>query len=59
MVGDPATFGIITVSDRASDGEYEDEGGPAILGFFEEAVQSSWTHHYRIVKDERDVAKRP
>ena len=55
MVGDPATFGIITVSDRASDGEYEDEGGPAILGFFEEAVQSSWTHHYRIVKDERDV----
>ena len=55
MVGDPVTFGIITVSDRASVGEYEDEGGPAILGFFKEAVQSSWTHHLRIVKDEREI----
>ena len=27
MVGDPAVFGILTVSDRASTGEYEDEGG--------------------------------
>ena len=31
MVGDPAKFGIITISDRAHSGEYEDEGGPAIL----------------------------
>ena len=44
MVGDPAVFGILTVSDRAHSGEYEDEGGPAILGFFEEAVASQWTH---------------
>ena len=27
MVGDPAKFGILTVSDRAHSGEYEDEGG--------------------------------
>ena len=52
MVGDPATFGIITVSDRASKGEYQDEGGPAILGFFEEAISSEWSHHYRVVPDE-------
>ena len=49
MVGDPATFGILTVSDRAHSGEYEDEGGPAILGFFEDAVQSEWNHHYKVV----------
>ena len=38
MVGDPAVFGILTVSDRAFSGEYQDEGGPAILGFFNEAI---------------------
>ena len=38
MVGDPATLGILTVSDRAHKGEYEDEGGPAILQFFKEAI---------------------
>jgi len=52
MVGDPAVFGILTVSDRASKGEYKDEGGPAILGFFEEAILSEWSHHYRVVSDE-------
>ena len=31
MVGDPATFGILTVSDRANSGEYEDEGGGDVV----------------------------
>ena len=53
MVGDPATFGILTVSDRAHSGEYEDEGGPAILGFFGDAIQSEWNHHYKVVPDEK------
>jgi len=39
-VGDRATFGVVTVSDRASTGVYEDISGPAILQFFAEAVQS-------------------
>ena len=52
-VGDPILLGIVTVSDRASQGEYEDEGGPAILGFFEEAIKSPWTVHYRCVPDEQ------
>ena len=43
MVGDPAIFGILTVSDRAHSGEYEDEGGPSILDFFEEAIASKWS----------------
>ena len=38
--GDQATFGVITVSDRASQGVYEDISGPAILGFFQEAIKS-------------------
>jgi hypothetical protein len=39
-VGDPAVFGIVTVSDRASAGIYNDDSGPAILGFFAEAIKS-------------------
>ena len=54
MVGEPAVFGILTVSDRAHSGDYEDESGPAILGFFEEAIASEWSHHCRIVPDEQD-----
>ena len=39
-VGDPAVFGVVTVSDRASAGIYEDKSGPAILNFFHEAIKS-------------------
>jgi molybdopterin adenylyltransferase len=55
MVGEPAVFGILTVSDRAHSGNYEDESGPAILGFFRDAIASKWSHHCRIVPDEQDV----
>ena len=44
-VGDPIRFGIVTVSDRASAGVYEDEGGPSILTFFEQAIRSPWEAH--------------
>ena len=39
-IGDAAVFGVVTVSDRASAGIYNDESGPAILQFFSEAVKS-------------------
>ena len=50
--GDFAKIGIVTVSDRASRGEYNDEGGPAILNFLSEAVASPLEVHYRCVADE-------
>ena len=56
-VGDPVRLGIVTVSDRASRGEYKDEGGPAILAFFQDAIQSPWTAVYRCVPDERDAVE--
>lgn len=52
-VGDAAKFGILTVSDRASAGTYEDLSGPAILQFFHEAVASPWTTDYRVIPDEQ------
>ena len=54
-VGEHIRIGIVTVSDRASDGAYADEGGPAILGFLQEALRSPWTAEYRCVPDEQPV----
>lgn len=56
-VGDPVRLGIVTVSDRASRGEYVDEGGPAILAFFQDAIKSPWTSIYRCVPDERGAVE--
>jgi molybdopterin adenylyltransferase len=48
-----ARIGILTVSDRASRGEYADEGGPAIRELLGEILASPWTPVYRVVPDER------
>ena len=49
------TVGVLTCSDRAHRGEYEDEGGPALVEWLDEALVSQWEHHSRVVPDERDV----
>ena len=48
-----ARIGILTVSDRASRGEYEDEGGPAIERLLREILISPWEPVYRIIPDEQ------
>lgn len=48
-----ARIGIVTVSDRASRGEYEDLGGPAISAYFDEVLSSPWTAVARVIPDER------
>ena len=53
--GDLVDIGILTVSDRASRGEYEDEGGPAILEFLKEAIASPVNVHYSCTAD--DIAQ--
>ena len=57
-VGEHVRIGIVTVSDRASEGAYADEGGPAILGFLQEALRSPWTAEYRCVPDEQPVIEK-
>src|SRR5689334_19993104 len=47
-----ARIGIVTVSDRASRGEYEDRGGPAIQQYFAETLSSSWIPVARVIPDE-------
>lgn len=53
-IGDSARIGVLTVSDRASAGIYEDASGPAIIDFLGEAVASPWTAVCEMVPDEQD-----
>ena len=45
-------FGVLTASDRASAGDYEDLSGPAIEQFLDEAITSPWEVIRRLVPDE-------
>lgn len=45
-------IGILTVSDRASSGEYEDRGGPALRELLTLYIKSGWELDYRVVPDE-------
>ena len=47
-------IGFVTVSDRASRGEYEDLGGPAMQDWLSKALTSEWEAVARIVPDEQD-----
>lgn len=49
-----ARIGILTVSDRASRGEYEDRGGPAIHAYLDEVLTSEWEPVAKVIPDERD-----
>ncbi|QCO16007.1 molybdopterin adenylyltransferase [Azospirillum brasilense] len=50
----PARIGIVTVSDRASAGIYEDKGGPAIRAELERIVASPWEPVARVIPDDRE-----
>lgn len=46
-------IGVVTVSDRASKGEYEDRGGPAINTWLKKAITNSWQAVNRVIPDEQ------
>jgi len=48
-------IGIVTVSDRASQGVYDDLGGPAIESWLGAALASPWRPVRRLVPDERPL----
>jgi molybdopterin adenylyltransferase len=50
---DAVPIGILTVSDRASRGEYEDKGGPGIVAALTAILAVRWRAVARIVPDER------
>jgi molybdopterin adenylyltransferase len=48
-------IGIVTVSDRASKGVYEDKGGPAIRDCLTEILSCPWEPVPRLIPDERPL----
>jgi molybdopterin adenylyltransferase len=45
-------IGVVTVSDRASRGDYEDLGGPAIVDYLTQHVSGEWQAIRRVIPDE-------
>lgn len=52
-----ARIGILTVSDRAYRGVYEDLGGPAIHDYMNEVLTNDWEPVAQVVPDELDAIK--
>jgi molybdopterin adenylyltransferase len=50
-----ARIGILTISDRASRGEYQDLGGPALRAWFERVLTSPWEAVARVIPDEQPL----
>ena len=51
----PIRVGIVTVSDRASQGVYQDLGGPAIRACLTEILSCPWEAVARVIPDERPL----
>ena len=50
-----AKIGILTVSDRASAGVYEDLSGKAIISVLGEYIKSEWENVYEVIPDEQPL----
>ena len=48
-------IGLISVSDRASKGVYQDEGIPALQAWLMKAISNPCTFHERLIADEAEV----
>jgi len=51
---DLLTIGLVSISDRASSGTYQDLGIPALREWMTEALASPWRVETRLVPDERE-----
>lgn len=51
-------IGLLSISDRASDGTYEDQGIPALKDWLGKALASPWHAQSRLIPDERETIER-
>lgn len=51
---DPVKIGIVSISDRASSGVYEDKGLPALQDWLTRALHNPLTFEARLIADEKD-----
>ena len=54
MTFDPVKIGIVSISDRASTGVYEDKGLPALKAWLMKAVKNPITFEARLIPDEKE-----
>ncbi|AVZ78651.1 molybdopterin adenylyltransferase [Zoogloeaceae bacteirum Par-f-2] len=51
-------IGLLSISDRAADGTYEDQGIPALRDWLGRALRSPWQAVCRLIPDERTLIER-
>ena len=52
-MNDELLIGLVSISDRASSGVYEDQGIPALREWFGQALSSPWRIETRLIPDEQ------
>ena len=52
-MNDELLIGLVSISDRASSGVYEDKGIPALREWFGQALSSPWRTETRLIPDEQ------
>ena len=55
---DDLKIGLVSISDRASTGAYEDKGLPGLKEWFGAALKSPWRMEARLIPDEQAVIER-
>jgi len=55
MSEDTIKIGLVSISDRASKGVYQDQGIPALQEWFAQVLTSPWTVITRLIPDEQPV----
>jgi molybdopterin adenylyltransferase len=54
----PLNVGMVSISDRASTGVYEDKGIPGIEDWLTRAMASAWTAQKRLIPDEQAIIEK-
>jgi molybdopterin adenylyltransferase len=57
-MSDELLIGLVSISDRASSGVYEDQGIPALREWFGAALASPWRMENRLIPDEQAVIEK-
>ncbi len=55
---DELIIGLVSISDRASTGVYEDQGVPALRDWFTSALATPWQMETRLIPDEQAVIEK-
>ncbi len=54
----PLLIGLVSISDRASQGVYADQGLPGLSAWFEAALATPWRFETRLIPDEQPLIER-